>query len=324
MVERKGSLTGSENYSSPDVGSRVKSVLQLVKQVMDRQPWSSPVSVNEINKSIPTLVDLSDRLKNILDHTPQKEEVRFQVDKGFLYVPAQSATVYIVKEPVKSGEPLQRANIIQETHWEALRKKALPDDILYSRLLQRAGGIVRLFAGGTSYLSPPVEPQTLSSAKNNVEQRNNDRKIATEAASEQLRYLQGQSQFHDICVNAAGWEIINRALGFPSGWSGNNYNLYRIILEFYLKGMFDVNFQMFEPQKEHGSKRVALRAHFLMKDGKIGCWADWESKVRAFHESDEGCGAYTSYALRLRDKLRLAIPTISGEDFNHQIIDRVS
>lgn len=321
MPERKGLPTGSENYSSPDVQRRVSSVLQVAQKVIDREPWNYSVSVGEINTGIPTLVSLSDRLKYILNKTPQREEVRLQIETGFLYVPAQSATVYIVKEPVKRGESLQRANIIKETYWEDLTKKALPEDILYSRLLQRAGSIVRLFAGDPPYLSPEIEPQLSEFAKREAEQRRGDRNIATQAVTKLLQYRHNApAKFGDLCLNAAYWETVSQALGFPSEWRGDN--LYRIMLEFYLKGMFDIDFQVFEPARERGSKKVGLRAHFLMKDGQIGCWAEWESKVRTFHEPDERCGTYTSFALNFWDKVRLAFPT--GEDFNHQVIDRVS
>lgn len=318
--------TEARTYSSPAVEQRVTAVLGEIRQVVDTtRPWSEPISDRQVNANIPGLVRLSNQLKNALYETPSHLEIQYQIKPGFLYFPPTepsqqpSETVYVVKEPVQYQEPLQDSNIIRATSWSELHKNALPDEVFYRRLMDQATWVMQLFAGKT-YFSPPAEidPQTLSYAKLGVEQRQADYMLATQAASEAVGYVSSTwrpvlSQFRTLALGAAGYEAVSY---------GNNWN--RMLLGFYLKGMFDVEFQRFEPLGEKGRARVGLRAHFLGEDGRIGCWADWEEKVRAFHEPDESyCSSYTSYALRLGDKIRLSLrPYPDGDDFNHRPIDR--
>lgn len=322
--------TEAKTYSSLNVEQRVTAVLGEIQQVVNTRPWRQPISVRQINAKIPDLADISSRLKNALYSTPSQLEIRYQIKPGFLFFPPRqpdqqpSDKAYVVKEPVKYQEPLQPANIIQATSWPELYKNALPDEDYYRSLMQQAGYVMRLFAGET-YESGPAEidPTILSNAKYGAEQRKADYAIATQAVSETMvmvyvsrdRRQQVPSQFRELAVGAAGHEAVN-------SYGDNNWN--RMLLGFYLKGMFDVEFQRFEPLSEKGYARVGLRAHFLMENGRIGCWADWEESVRAFHEPNETyCSSYRSYALNFWDKVRLSLrPYPDGDDFNHRPIDR--
>lgn len=318
--------TEAPTYSNPDVKQRVSTVLQEIQQVITDRPWRQRISVRQMNAKIPDLADISSRLRNTLYHTPSQLEIRYRIKQGFLYSPPTepgqelSDTAYVVKEPVKYGEPVQPANIIRKTTWPELHKNALPDEVYYKRLMEQSTTVMRLFAGDT-YLPGPAEidPTILSNAKYGAEQRKADYAIATQAVSEAMVYVsrdwrQVPSQFRDIAFGAVRYEAVGR--GYGDNW-------YRMMLGFYLKGMLDVEFQRFNSIRERGGDRVGVRAHFLMPDGRIGCWADWEQSIRAFHNPDASCSSYNSYALHFWDRVRLSLrPYPDGDDFNHRPIDR--
>lgn len=313
--------TEAKTYSSPDVEHRVRNVLEEVQQVIFQKPWEYPTSDRTINRHIPTLAGLSSRLKQTLNDTPWRAEVEHQIHRGFIY--PEGTRILIVKQKPVSNQKLLKSDIIQTTSWPELQKKALRPETLYQSLMNQANSVARLFAGYFHSGPAEVSPEMLTFAQMGAEQRRADWDIATKKALELLersRLAKMPPQFNNIIVNAARWETVSHTPGFR--WERDaNWN--RMLLGFYLKGMFDVEFQRFEPLAEKGGSITGLRAHFLRKNGGIGCWAEWENSVRAYHEPDESCSTYNSYASRLRDKLSLSLrPYPNGDDFNHRPIDR--
>lgn len=315
--------TEAKTYSSPDVKQRVTAVLGEIQQAISQRPWEHPTSAGTVNRNIPALADFSSRLTNILYATPSRAEVEHQIHRGFIYHEGTSRVCIVKQKPV-SNQQLLPSDILQTITWSELQKKALSPETLYPTLMNQANSIARLFAGYSPSGPAEVGPEILSFAQyHGSEQRREDWEIATKETSallEKFRHTKIPPQFDNIATNAAGWETVSNAPGFPGG---RDTNWPRIMLGFYLKGIFDVEFHRFEPLGEKGRAGVGLRAHFLRENGTIGCWAEWENSVRAYHEPDESCSTYNSYALNFRDKIRLSLRLHpDGDGFNHRPIDR--
>lgn len=322
-------LTEANNYSSTAVEERVRGVLEEVKAVVDISPWGRPIHDRTVNALIPYLRIHSNYIKDALSITPSAREILYQIKPGYLHIIEGDDAAFVVKVPVRAGESPQSTDIIQSTTLSELRKNALSDEEYYRRLMKQSDAVMRLFTNGPhSIPDAPAEipPYILSLAANGFIERRKDYELAIKAATEATKNTPyKESQFRDIASGAVGYEVVSGSSAFPL--EGGNWN--RILLDLYLKGMFDVGFQRFEPLGEKGVARTGLRAHFLRNNLSIGCWAEWDESVRAYHDLHEledlgkPCSTNSSYASRLWDKILLSLRlSPDGNGFNHRLIDR--